>query len=202
LTASVDARATRAKARNEGDSDDGNDVPEGPAEHRCDHDRQEQFRESQKKVDDAADHPVDDTPEITGRHPEYGSEKGCQSRRNQPEQQRIARSVDHPGQHVPAELVGAEPMRPGRLLVDRQDALRQRIVGGEPGRQDRDEKKNHHDGKGKDRRGPAEEHVLQQRRPTGFRRNRMFDIVGCGQGSDGAWEYCHYFTRIRGSMTT
>ena len=96
------------EAGHEGHGDDEHHVPEAAAEHRRDHDGQQQLRKRQQRIDQAAQHPVRPAAEIAGRHPDDGADEGRQDRRDQAEDQRVARTVDEARQDIPAELVHSD----------------------------------------------------------------------------------------------
>jgi hypothetical protein len=91
---------------------------------------------------------------------------GCQAKRhtdrkrdangNDARHQRRARPENDARQDIATKVVGAEPMRDGRLVAHQSPALRRRIVWRKQGREDRERNKKHDNGQAKDRAFAAE----------------------------------------------
>ena len=101
--------------------------PSATSEHeRDDHDRQRQHG-----LDDAARDGVRPAAEVPHGEAERGAEHGAEKRRQRRDDQDAAGADDDAREHVAAELVGAEPVPGDRTVVDRQQVLPERVVGGE-----------------------------------------------------------------------
>src|SRR4029079_6001462 len=98
------------KSREERDRPHRHDVPEAAAEYGGNKNRQQKFGKREQEVNQPADEPVEDAAEPARGEAEDRAEEGGEGRRQDPEDQRIARAPDHAREHVAAEEVGAQPV--------------------------------------------------------------------------------------------
>ena len=114
-------------------------IAEARAEECGKRDRQDEEWAGQHRVGDAADQSIEKAAEISGAQPERHADRKRDADRNHAGHQRSARAEDHAGEHVAADLVGAEPMQRRWRLAHGEPALRNRIVRRHPGRPERRE---------------------------------------------------------------
>ena len=108
-----------------GDRDGQRRVLGARRQHRGQRERQQQRREGQEDVGDPHDHVVHPAAGGAGDDPQRHADQRGQHEHAEHDQQRRARAVDHPREHVAAELVGAEDVpvaRRGQRV--RRDAWR------------------------------------------------------------------------------
>jgi hypothetical protein len=117
------------------DRDRHDDVPEARSHRRADCEREKQRGKRQQDVRDAHDHGVDAFPEVAGIDPEGDADEGADRDRDDPDEQRHAPAPDHAAQHVPPEVVRAEPVLSARPLQPARQILVQRILDRERRRQ-------------------------------------------------------------------
>ena len=99
--------------RAEGDDEQERDDHEGQREH---------------GLHEPPDDQVEGAAEVAHGQAEGGAEDGAEDGGQRGDDQDVPGADDDPGQHVPAELVGAEPVRPRRAGVVGQQLLRERVV--------------------------------------------------------------------------
>jgi hypothetical protein len=110
-------------------------------ERRDDPNRQEQARDREHDVHHAHDRRVDEAADVTGDRAEDESDRKPDPNGDNPDQQRHAGAVHDPREEIAPEEVDAEPVL-GRgagtaAVRDLQQVLLDRIVSGDPRREDR-----------------------------------------------------------------
>ena len=103
------------------------------AEDRHQGQRQDDQREREEDVHEALQVEIDPPAEVGAAHAQDGPEGGAQHRGAEAHQERGARAVDEPREHVAAEGVGAEPVRRRGRGEHGPEVHRHRIVGREHG---------------------------------------------------------------------
>ena len=106
--------------------------------------RQEQRREGQEDVGHPHDHFIDPAAEVARRDAQRHADQARDDQHDDRDQRRDPGPVDDPGQHVPAHLVGAEPVRRRRRLEHRERVGGRARVAGER-RQQRGQHRDDHD---------------------------------------------------------
>ena len=85
-------------------------------------------RNRQERLDEPAEHVVDEAAEVPHHEPDRRPEDGPEQSRQRGDDQDVARAYDHAGEHVAAELVGPEQVRARGRLVDPLEVLSVRAV--------------------------------------------------------------------------
>ena len=116
----------------------------GP-EKRRQRDGQDQERDRQHGVGDAADDGVDPAAAVARQQPDRHAEPERDRDRDDAGQQRGARAEDHAREEIAARFVGAEPVLQRGRLADRRPALLGRVVGRDQRREDGDQHEQHDD---------------------------------------------------------
>ena len=101
---------------------------EAAAEQGDDDDGDQELGQDLESLGDAHQHLVEDAAEEAGCHADGHSEPDADGRADQADRQRDATAMEDAGEHVAAEIVGAEEMCPGRF-GERVGAHRHRIDG-------------------------------------------------------------------------
>ncbi len=116
--------------------DDHRGVEEARSEERHHDEDEEQRRDRHEHVGDAHDAGVHRAAEVAGGAAHGGADQDREARREESDLERHAGAPDHPGQDVPPEPVGAEPVGGGRRLEPLEERLGGVAVGRDGRRQD------------------------------------------------------------------
>ena len=108
--------------------------PRARPEHRRHHDRQDQLREREDDVRAPHEEGVDPAAEVAGDHAREGAHGQRQRKDRDRDQEGDPGADDEPAQHVAAERVPAQEMRPRGLGPDRQEVRVLVPVGRQPRR--------------------------------------------------------------------
>ena len=128
-----------------GEPDRDEDVEQPGAERRHDQDDEQQARERVHDVDEAGEEQVDASAQVSGQGADRHPDQHDDDLRPEPDDHRHARTVDHPGEHVAAELIGAERVvARGRLVEAAEIRLGVRVRAQDVG-EDRDQDQHDHD---------------------------------------------------------
>ena len=148
-------------------------VGEARSEECGERDREDQERAGEERVGHARDQHVDLAAGIAGQQSHRHADRKRDKHRQHACLERRAGAEDDAGQHVAADLVGAEPVRRTRCLAHRREIGRDRIVR----RDERCKCGNRHEG-GDDRERDGGRRTAQQ--PS----QRMRAARGCRAGGD------------------
>ena len=121
------------------------DVDQTRSEHSDERDREQQSRERQQHIGDAADTVVDRPAEVAGDGPEQRANTGGDDNDRQTDEKRDACAGENPRENVPTELVEAERVRQSRTRKPQRQLLRRRIKRHQPRSNDRRERGDNHD---------------------------------------------------------
>jgi len=128
-----------AEFRNARKPDGDRDVHHAGAQERHHQKGEQHAGESRQHVEHAADRLVDHPVVQPGEHAEKHAAGDTDQHRTDADQQRIAGAVDHPGQHIPSQPVGAKPMGGAGRMQALQEVPAQRVIRADrSGRHDRD----------------------------------------------------------------
>ena len=144
--------------------------------------RQDQRWKGEQHVH-AADHQrLEAAAKITRQHPKRATDRDPDHRRAKADDQRYPRAIDQPGQFVPPEAIGAEPVQ----RRHRRPAFQHVHVGRTGHRQQRCER-----GSGKDEHHPADRRPEQRpepARPPCWRDGDLLVEAEFKRGHGGSWD--------------
>lgn len=89
--------------------------------------QKQEGRETEQDFHEAHDRQVEPAAIIAGHQPDQGADDQRDRRSEEPDRQRSARAVNHAAGHIAADLVGAEPVLPGGLLIGLGDNFERSI---------------------------------------------------------------------------
>ena len=128
-----------------GEADGDEDVREAGAQHRHDQDHEQQARERVHHVDEASEDQVGPPAHVARQRADRHAHDHDDHLRAEPDQHRHSGAVDHPGEQVATELIGAQGIRAGGRLVEAAEVRlgvrkRREEIG-----EDRDQTEQHND---------------------------------------------------------
>ena len=117
--------------RGEDEADDDDDGRGRGAERDEDEQGDDDQRQRQEHLDQAADDRVDPAAEIAHHEADRRPERGAEQRGERRDGEDVARADEDAGEHVAADLVGAEPVLGRRRRKRVEEVVGERIVGHE-----------------------------------------------------------------------
>src|SRR6267378_4124311 len=151
------------------DTDGDRRVEHAGPEHGHDRQRQQQIREGEQDLDSAHEHGVDPAARETGERAQQQAAPERDEHREHAHQQRHARAVDHAGENVAPELVGAEQVFAAQPRAFFDQGLPGRIERRQPRRQ-RGAQREHDDERQAEQRQPVSAEAAPRGRPHRMRR--------------------------------
>ena len=109
------------------------------AEDRDDRERKDDQRERHQHVEEALQDEVGPAAEIGAAHADHQTDRAANEGAGEAHDHRGLRAEEYAREHVAAELVGAQEMRPARRLRHGAEIVRGGVEGGEPVRRNRGE---------------------------------------------------------------
>ena len=116
MSASTCPRTSRVYVGNRHDADRDHHVLEPGAHDGDDHDGEQHARKGEEHVDQALGEEVERPADVAGEEPEGHADQETDGDGDEADTEREAGAPDDPGQHVPSELVGPEPVLAGRIF--------------------------------------------------------------------------------------
>ncbi len=139
-------------------------------------------RQREEGLEDAGDRIVDEPAEVPHDEAQRRAERGAQDHRQGGDDEDVAHAGDHAREHVAPELIGTEPVRARRRLVDRVEVLGRRIVRGDLVAEDRADDPEADDDRADDERLGT--HDLAQQLAAGARAGAVGGDRACGLDGD------------------
>ena len=143
------------RPRDDRNGDGHHHVLHGRAQDRGDGERQDQQREGEQDVHHPLEEKVDLAAAVRADDAQEGAERAPRERGDEAHEERDARPVHDPAQHVAAELVGPEPVLRARTHELRAVVAHVGVVGRERVREEGDEQHGQDDQRARDARAAS-----------------------------------------------